>query len=273
MEHPVEQHYTRANLLEKIGGALIAAGKDLRRLTVEDLASVDELHVRGREASEELARLTALDPSMHVLDVGCGIGGPARWLAARYGCRVTGIDLTEEFTRTATALAEWVGLQERVTFRQGDALHMPFAAESFDAVWTQHAAMNIADKAGLYAEVARVAKPGAAFAVYDILQGEGGEVLFPVPWASQASLSHLARPEEMKRLLEGAGFEVRHWRDTSAAGLAWFQAGLERARKGQRPLLGLHLVMGPAAPQLLENMVHNLGERRIVICEIACRRK
>ena len=263
MSKAVEAHYTRGNLLEAIREALTAAGKDLSRLTIEDLVLVDEFHLRGREATEELAHQAALTADAHVLDVGSGVGGPARWLASRVGCRVTGIDLTEEFCQAATALTQWVGLSERVQFKQGDALHMPFADASFDAAWTQHVAMNIADKARLYSEVARVVKPGGKFAIYDLLQGPGGEVLYPVPWAPDASLSFLARPEEMRALLGGAGFKIVHERDTTEIGLAWFRRALERVKAGQRPPLALHSLGGARLPEMLRNVERNLAEDRI----------
>jgi ubiquinone/menaquinone biosynthesis C-methylase UbiE len=183
IESRVAEHYGREDLFGAITAALRAAGKDVERLTVEDLAPFDELHVRGGQATEELGAGLALDEAMHVLDIGCGIGGPARRLAAASGCRVTGLDLSAEYCRAGTLLTERVGL-DRVSFRQGSALAMPFEDGAFDAAYSQHAAMNIPDKARVYGEIARVLEPGGRLGIYDLLQGPGGEVIYPTPWAA-----------------------------------------------------------------------------------------
>jgi SAM-dependent methyltransferase len=171
-----------AALAARIADGLKRAGKDLSALTTSDLATIDEFHVRGRTATLELAERLALDNNSHVLDIGSGLGGPARTVAEASGSRVTGIDLTPEFCEAAKLLSDWVSLGDRVTFLQGDATSLAFGNDTFDAAMTIHVAMNIARKDKMYAEAKRVLKSGGTFAVYDILHGEGGEVLFPVPW-------------------------------------------------------------------------------------------
>ena len=178
----IEAHYTRSDLGSAILAALEKSGKDLDRLTPEDLAPVDEFHIRGRAATLELARAARLDSSRRVLDVGSGIGGTSRCLAREFGCRVTGIDLTEEYCRTAAMLSARIGLADLVDYRQGDATNLPFADASFDVVWTEHAAMNIPDKLRLYREMHRVLEPRHARHPRH-LAGPSGAVLFPVPWA------------------------------------------------------------------------------------------
>ena len=183
LNEAIEQHYRRSGLATVILTALSNAGKDVNNLKPEDLASIDEFHIRGREATLELARAAGLDASTQVLDVGSGVGGPSRCIAREFGCRVTGIDLTHEYCRVATMLAERTGLSHLVSYRQGDALNLPFRDRAFDAAWTQHVAMNIPDKATLYREMDRVLKPSGVVGIYDILAGPGGPILFPVPWA------------------------------------------------------------------------------------------
>lgn len=268
----VEAHYGRGDLAGIIEGALKKAGKDMGSLAPADLAAIDEFHVRGRAASLELAAQMGLDDSMHVLDIGSGVGGGARLLAAEYGCRVTGIDLTEAYCRAATTITGWVGLDKLVDYRQGDALALPFADASFDAAWTQHTAMNIADKPAMYAEAHRVLRPGGPFAVYDILQGAGGEVLYPVPWAQDPAISFLVTPEAMRELLTGAGFEIVAWRDTTSLGRDWFQEIIARAREGGPPPLGWHLLLGPVIREMGRNQGRNLAEGRIALIEAVCRR-
>ena len=223
IERRVAEHYARGNVGAAIIAALEAAGKDVSRLSLDDLAQVDEFHARGRAATVELMAALGLSAGMRVLDVGSGVGGPSRYVAAAYGCHVVGIDLTEEFCRAAALLSERVGLGDRTEYRPGDALATPFADGAFDAAYTQHVAMNIADKAGLYAEVSRVLKPGARFGIYDLLQGDGGEVLYPVPWARDPATSFVVRPGELRALLEAAGFDVVSWRDTAAEARLWLE--------------------------------------------------
>src|SRR5262245_13092077 len=203
----ITEHYGRADLGAVILAALDAAGKDIDHLEPDDLAPIDELHSRGREATTDLARLLALKGDETVLDVGCGIGGPSRYLAKTYGCRVTGLDLTPEFCRVAAMLAERTGLAGKVGYRQGDALAMPFADESFDVVWSQSVAMNIADRDRLYNEIRRVLKPDGRYAFSDVVDGGGGPPYFPVPWARDSSISFLLTAQATRANLEAAGFD------------------------------------------------------------------
>lgn len=271
VEQAVARHYMHGDLGNVILAALAAAGKDLDRLRPEDLAPVDEFHVRGREATVELGARLGLQEAMHVLDVGSGLGGPSRHLAGAYGCRVTGLDLTSEYCAVAALLAERVGLADRVEYRQCDALAMPFADGTFDAAITQHAAMNIGDKARLYAEVSRVLKPGSVFGLYDLLQGAGGEVHYPVPWARDPSTSFLVGAGELRVLLEGAGFEIVGWRDLSAEGLAWFENMRQKASVEGLPPVGVYLLFADF-PEMSKNMVRNLAEGRVAPTEVICRR-
>jgi ubiquinone/menaquinone biosynthesis C-methylase UbiE len=180
MADRVASHYSEnLELSDVIAQNLQSVGKDLNKLTTADLATVDEFHIRGRKATLELAAQMNLNPDSHVLDIGSGLGGPARTVAETYGCKVTGIDLTQAFCSAAAAMSDWVGLGKRVSFKQGDATNLPFGNKTFDAAMTIHVAMNIAAKGKVYSEALRVLKPGGIFAVYDVLQGEGGEVLYP----------------------------------------------------------------------------------------------
>ena len=182
-DDPVETHYTRQDLGGIILAALKRAGKDIDHLTPDDLAPVDEFHGGQRQATIRLADLAGLRGGERVLDVGAGIGGPSRFLASRYGCQVEGIDLTAEFCRVAEMLTRLTGLTDKVGYRQGDALDLPFEDMSFDVVWSQNASMNIADRDRLYSEMHRVLKPGGRLALQEVVAGPGGEPHYPVPWA------------------------------------------------------------------------------------------
>ncbi len=268
----IEEHYTHRDLAVAIFEALAAAGKDVDNLTLQDLAPVDEFHIRGQEATAELARVARLDETMHVLDVGSGVGGPSRYLGAEFGCRVTGLDLTEAYYRAAQVLADRLGLGDRIVYPQGNALHMPFDDESFDVAWTQHTAMNIEDKPRLYAEMCRVVKRGGLIAIYDIPAGDGGPVHFPVPWARVPSISFLATPDELRELLEEAGFEILSWRDTTDLGREWFRALRQRAQEEGAPPLGFHVLLGPDFQAMAQNQVRNLEENRIRLIEVLARK-
>ena len=272
MRERIEEHYTYGDLLTAIQEGLREAGKDPANLVPGDLAAVDEFHVRGREATLELAQQLGLSDRIRVLDVGSGLGGASRVLAGDYGCRVTGIDLTQAYVQAASTMAGWVGLESLVDYRQGDALLLPFEDQTFDIAWTQHVAMNIPDKGAMYGEVQRVLKPKGSFAIYDVLQGAGGGVVYPVPWAREGSLSFLVTPEELRALLAAAGFEIVNWRDTTAAGREWFRQVTTRIRDGRPPPLGFHLLLGPDFPAMAENVRRNLEENRIVLLEVICRR-
>ncbi|MHC4955176.1 MAG: class I SAM-dependent methyltransferase [Planctomycetota bacterium] len=246
MEEHVANHYTVPELAQSI---LDAAGE----LSVDGLAAVDEFHIRGRAATEELAESVNLSAEHKVLDVGCGIGGTSRFLASRYDCDVTGIDLTESYTQVATLLSERVGLPAK--FHCGNALDLPFDDASFDVVWTEHAQMNIADKARFYGEIRRVLRPGGQFAFHDIFAGSNPPVAYPVPWAGEESISHLADVDT----LDWSGFERVYWEDTTARSVGFFEEVLSSPPRA----LGLHLLTKKEA---LGNVLKNLqrGSIRVV---------
>jgi SAM-dependent methyltransferase len=259
-----------AALAARIAEALRQAGKDLDELTPEDLATVDEFHIRGRKATLEIASALGLEADAHLLDIGSGLGGPARTVAKARGCRVTGIDLTPAFCEAATILSGWVGLADRLGFRQGDATALPFPDSSFDAAMTLHVAMNIEAKDRMYAEARRVLKPGARFVAYDVVQGEGGEVVFPVPWAREASISHLATPDAMRGLLSGAGFDILAVEDSTEESQGWFEAMAARMAAAPPPVT-FRSFLGDDFPAMTRNQVTNLQERRIRTVTFVCR--
>jgi SAM-dependent methyltransferase len=221
----VREHYSAAGLTGGIRSVLATIAPESQTLTVAELAPLDQFHIRGILATAELASAAGLGPSARVLDLGCGIGGPARYLASNFGCKVTGVDLSPGFIDAAAYLTARCGLSDRVAFQMGDALHLPFEDAAFDTVFLQHVAMNIEDRSGLYAEVRRMLAPGSRFATYD-LGLRDGNVLYPTPWARDASTSFLLSEADTRRALEQAGFMAVLWRDDTQTALDWFTATL-----------------------------------------------
>jgi ubiquinone/menaquinone biosynthesis C-methylase UbiE len=215
----VNAQYGRNNLIESILEALRAIGKDPGNVTLGDLAPLDHFHGGGYPATLELARLANLRPDQQVLDVGGGLGGPARTLAAEFGCTVTVVDLAEEFCRAGEALTTWTKLSHRVTFRQGSALALPFPDQSFDIVWAQNSFMNIADKDTLYASISRVLRAGGRLAFQEVMAGPLQPIHYPTHWADSPAISFLQTPAEARALLQRMGFVEVAWADTTAA--AW----------------------------------------------------
>lgn len=257
LERAVARHYGRGDITKPILDGLKSAGVDVDGLSLEDLAPVDEFHIGGRAASEYVLAKLALTPDHHVLDIGCGIGGTARFMAKAYGCRVSGVDLTPDYIETAKRLSELTRLADRVSFEVASALDLPFEDATFDAAITFHVAMNIKDRPALYAEAARVLKPGAQFCIYDVMRGDRGSVRYPAPWAETAETSHLTTPDEMRDLLGEAGFTVDEVEDRSEAGIAFFRQRVAAAAEGPPPV-GLHLLMGPTAREKFTNMLQSL---------------
>ncbi len=267
---PINDHYGQANLEEKITGAIERSGKRLEDLTRDDIASFDEFHIRGREATRELAHLAGLREGLTVLDLGCGVGGPARTLAAEFGCVITGVDLVEDYCRTADMLTQRVGLADRVTFHQGDILNLPFDRDSFDVAWTQHTTMNIEDKVAFFNEIRRVLRPAGRLALYEICAGSVEPPHFPLPWAGDPTINFLVTATKLKQTLSEAGFNELEWTDVTSLSLDWFRAVVARMAKRPAdapPPLGLNLLMGETTPQKAANLVRNLEEDRTQVVQ------
>lgn len=258
LEAQVEQHYARSDLETAILDALAAAGKDVDRLRPADLTPVDEFHTGGRQATAELMAQLGITPDMHLLDIGCGVGGASRFVAETYGCRVTGIDLTEDYVRTAAALTSRVGLAGRVAYRRASALALPFADSTFDGAYMLHVGMNIADKAALFAQVRRVLKPRGAFAIFDVMRTSEGDLVYPLHWAASAETSFVATPAAYRQALESTGFAVRHERNRRDFALQFFRQARTRLASGAPSPLGIHLLLKRDMPQKLANMLANL---------------
>jgi len=263
----ITEHYQKSNLTKNLIVALAEIGKTLDSMDPEDLVTMDEFHARGRLATEELAKQAELNKSIHVLDIGSGIGGPSRFLALKYGCKVTGVDLTKEYCDLALLLAEKFGLGERLKYIHGSALEMPFEDESFDIVWTQHVAMNIKEKEKLYAEAARCLKPSGTFIIYDILAGKNQPIHFPVPWSRTPETSFLATTDEMKSYLQNAGLRIKTVKDRTRETIDWMRAMKENAEKNGPPKIGIRLVFGTDLNLIMGNMFRNLMEDRLEIAE------
>ncbi len=264
----VIDHYEHSNLLERLKNALVTAGLGERTLAPGDLAALDQFHLRGLKATIELAEALKLKPGMTIVDIGSGLGGPSRYLASKYGCRVRGVDLSPAYVEASNFLAERCGLNELATYECANALSLPLENDNFDIAWTQHVAMNIADRAKLYAEAFRVLRSGGRFAFYDVLSGDNGAIYFPVPWSRTQETSFLLTENETRDVLEAAGFRVAEWLNRTEDAISWLaELKTKLQSEAETPALGLHVVMGPEFPGMAANLARNIQEGKTVVVE------
>lgn len=266
-------HYAAPGLVERITAGLAKMGKTPDTVTMDDLAQVDEFHIRGPGATADLIKLLAPPKDARILDLGSGLGGPARRLVAATECRVTGVDLSDDYGRAANTLSRWVGLEDKLDFRTGDVTALTdFENDSFDGAWTIHVAMNIENKAAFYAEVARVLKPKSRFVVYDIIAADDEpEIAFPMPWATDPADSFLVTEKQLTALITDAGFEINQVIDQTDQGLGFIEETIRRIQEmGGPPPLSLATVLGPVFQQIMPNLLKNLKMGKLRIIGIVC---
>jgi ubiquinone/menaquinone biosynthesis C-methylase UbiE len=265
----VSRHYSRGHLRDRLNKALAEDGIDPGHLSIEALAPYDQFHGRGLEATVEIADQLQIEPGDHLLDIGSGFGGPARYFAHRFGCEITGIDLTAEFCDVARDLTRALGLERWVKFELGNALAMPFASGRFDGAYSMNVSMNIADKGALYREIHRVLKPGAWLMLSEIAKGAGGDLDYPTPWASSAHTSFLSTPEETRSGLLTAGFDVVRLHSTLDRALVFGARSRAMVERGEKPPhRAVQLIHGETATQAMANTARGLSESRIVPIEV-----
>ena len=271
-EAKITEHWTTGDIARSIFAALEEAGVDTANLTADDLAPLDNMHGGAAEATRGLLARLSPRPDQHFLDIGSGIGGPARLLASEYGCRVTGIDLTREFCDVAVMLTEKTGLDDRVSFRRASALDLPFDDAGFDGAYTHNVTMNIPDKALFYEQAFRVVRPGGLFVAGEVAEGPDGPPFFPVPWAKVPEDSHLVSPDETRRLLEEAGFEVVELIDKTEAMLEYYERNRRKAAAEGPPILSVHIILGADGRERVKNSARSVEEKRVIPLEVVCRK-
>jgi ubiquinone/menaquinone biosynthesis C-methylase UbiE len=270
----VADHYSQGKLVDAIRAGVRDMGSTPETTTVDDLAAVDEFHIGGRTASVDLLGQLGISSTHHVLDVGCGLGGTARFLASTSGCMVSGIDLTPEYIETGQILCSWVGLAERIDLHCGSALAMPFETSHFDAAVMLHVGMNIEDKAGLFVEVNRVLRPGGVFGIYDIMRQSDDPLIYPVPWATVPDTSTLGTPQDYRKALNDSGFEITTERDRRDFATEFFAVLRKRIEAAEGPPpLGLHILLGDTAAIKVRNMVDNVTAGRVSPVEMVARKR
>ena len=268
----VAEHWGQGDVYAMLVDRLQKMGKRLDRLSIEDLSPVDHFHARGFPATVELADKLPIRAGQRVVDIGCGLGGPARYLAKRFNCKVSGIDITPPFVEAANKLSALVGLQDQVHVRLGDGQRLPFRDAEFDGGYSQHVTMNVADRAAFFAEAYRVLKPGAFFALTEHGLGASGNPHHPVPWSADGSGAYLKTPTETRAFLEEAGFRDIAVRDTGPKYAEGYRAVNKRMDEGTMPPIGTHLLLGDNARQKTGNALRNIEEGRTHPIEVLCRK-
>ncbi|MGE5098192.1 MAG: methyltransferase domain-containing protein [Betaproteobacteria bacterium] len=273
-ESKIVEHYATNGLLARLEAALRADGADPAHPTIEALAPYDQFHGRGLEATKDMAALVAVRPADHLLDVGSGLGGPARWLSTRFGCRVTGIDLTPEFCAIAEHFTRLMGLDARVRFQVGNALAMPFEDDMFEGAYSMFVSMNIADKAQLYREIHRVLKPGGWLVLSEIARGEHGDVMYPMPWAATAAESFLSTADDTRRGLRSAGFEVEQVKNDLQRALDFGAQSRAMVERGEKPPYRANaLIHGDIAAATLANVARSYKDGSLIPIEVVARKR
>ena len=266
----ISEHWGTGDVYARIMKAMEAASISPDAVTVEQLAPLDHFHACGFPATVELADALPIQPGHHIVDIGCGIGGPARYLAQRFGCRVSGVDITQPFVEAANRLTTLLKMERQVEIELGDGQHLPYGEAMFDGAYTQHVTMNIADRALFFGEAFRVLRPGAFFAVTEHGLGPEGSPHYPVPWSEDGSGSYLVRPADTVTYLNEVGFVDVKLEDTGAKYLQGYRRAIELAAQGALPPLGVHVLMGQMAPEKTRNAARNIEERRTHPIQIIC---
>ncbi|MAJ11603.1 MAG: SAM-dependent methyltransferase [Thiotrichales bacterium] len=272
-ELEVSTHYQHGSLIKVIEEGFNRQGKAPPDISLDDMSVIDEFHIGGRQASEEFLDQLRLQERSLVLDVGCGLGGPARFVASQFGCLVSGIDLTHEYVDTGNVLSNWVGLDKKVILQQGSATALPFPDGQFDAAYMMHVGMNIADKKSLFVEVFKVLKPDGIFGIYDVMQVGSGEMQYPAPWAASKNTSSLASPQGYQTGLKEAGFNILATRERGDFAVEFFENMKRRmAETTADPALGLHVLMGGDAKTKVANVLTSIKAGSIAPVEIIAQR-
>jgi len=266
MEH-IHGYYSPNNLYNKIIDGLNELGKDLSEVTIDDLQPVDEFHIRGDVATNELIEISRFTPEMHIIDVGCGVGGSTRRLSYESGCFVTGIDLSDEYIDVAERLTELLNMQDRVRFQACSAMELPFDDNTFDGAWSIQMNMNIEDKLGWLEELYRVLKPGGRAVLYEVIGNKNTPIYFPVPWAQDESMSFLIPPEPFRDIITAAGFDIDVWKDKTDLAQKAFAHMKEPTGEPELPELGVHMLVGNDILTKAYNLHRNLEEERVSLIE------
>ncbi len=266
----IADHWAKGDVYGLIVTALSKTSMSMDNLTVEDLAPVDHFHARGFPATAELADQLPVKAGQRIADIGCGLGGPARYMAKRFRCAVYGIDITAPFVEAAKQLNRLLGMESQVIIEQGDGEALPYTDAFFDVAYSQHVTMNVENRERFFGEIFRVLKPEGFYALTEHGLGDKADPRCPVPWSDDGSGAYLVTPQETRTLLERVGFQNVRMENTGAKYLASYKMMIEKAEAGALPPLGIHLLMGETALEKMRNAARNIEEGRTHPIQVLC---
>ncbi len=259
----ISEYWDKGDTPGRVRTALVKAGLTSDKVSLEEIAPIDHFHARGLPATIDLANRLPIKAGQHILDIGCGVGGPARYMANRFGCKVSGLDITPGFIEAGDELSKLTGMSEEVDLRVGDGVALPYQDQTFDGSYSQHVTMSVANRTGFFAEAYRVIKPGGFFGLSEHGLGSAGDPHYPLPWADRPEICFFVTRSETEQYLAEAGFERIEVVDTGQKYVDAYRELLAGASTEEGPpALGPHVLGGDDMAERAANSTRCIEENR-----------
>jgi ubiquinone/menaquinone biosynthesis C-methylase UbiE len=266
----IENFWTRGDLYSRINQAMSDSGLNNKKLEIEDLFPIDQYHARGIGATKDLGKRMPITKNQKILDVGCGLGGPARYYAKEFKCHITGVDITPSFIEIGNNFNRLTSMSTMVDLYVGNGEKLEFEDEIFDGAYSQHVTMNISDRMKFFSEIYRVLKKGSFFAFTEHGLGPEGDPIFPLPWADNQEMSFLLPLENTNAILKEIGFQNIKIIETGDKYIAGYEKLIQKQPKSEKPTLGIHVIGGSSMHERSINSMRSIKENRTLPFEIVC---